>query len=88
MSVIDLGLAKSRRIEKALDMSPRQLIDLVKDDFERGDFKNPVGAIVLIIDETEDGGRIIESYRAGVDRAEEIGYAEAWKVQRLNDWQV
>lgn len=89
MTVVDMKTAKARRIERALDMIPEQLADIIHDDFKRGEFKKPIGMLVLVIDEIDDdGNQELKTYRAGVNSSEEIGYMEAWKLQNLNRWGV
>ena len=88
MTVTDLKLERARRIDCALDMKPDQLIQIVTDDFERGEYKNATAMIVIVIVDEEGDDKVIESYRCGVDRAQEIGYVQAWLAMRLQDWRV
>lgn len=87
MPVVDLAIAKARQIDRALDMKPEQLIQIVADDFETGAFENPFGLLVLVLDQDKDGNPIMNTYRAGVNSAEELGYLCAWKQERIDSWE-
>lgn len=85
MTIEDFKLAKLRKETEAKNVSPRELIQLVAGDLDRGDYPDATKAIVIIIRESE-GGMKLETYRSGLNRSEEIGHMEMWKANRLDDW--
>lgn len=73
MTVVDLNI---KRIEKEEDNSKVSVADLLKyalHDIETGEITNPTRAVLLIVNEFEDG-MTIENYRCNMSRVEEIGY--------------
>lgn len=85
MSIVDFATAKARQVNRAIDMKPDQLIKIIADDFESGVFKNPFGLLVLVLDQDEDGNPLLNTYRAGVNSAEELGYLRVWERERIDD---
>lgn len=88
MSTIeDFHIERLRRETDNKNVTVRDLLAVALADVDRGDYKNPKKAMVIIIDEVEeDGSSTIESYRCGMTQPEEIGWLEAAKQHTWKRW--
>lgn len=80
-------LHKLRRETDNKNVSVEDLLEVALDDVRCGEFKNPTKAIIIIIDEVEgDGSSVVEGYRCGMSRPEELGWLEAAKQHTWRRW--
>ena len=90
MSVIDLNLARVDREDDNKKVTVEELLRLVLKHVSDGQFKNAKRAIVCIVDEGEGESPdwVLEGYRCGLERHEEIGVLDTFKAMRIRDWFV
>lgn len=86
-NIENFQLARLRKEVDNKNVGVRDLLSVALADIDRGDYKNPKRALIIIIDEIEgDGSSSVEMYRCGMDRAQELGWLEAAKQHTWLRW--
>jgi hypothetical protein len=86
VSVADLDFERKRRTNDNVDLTPRDLLRLALEDMDKGEYPRAAKCMILILDESEEGGLTQHPYRCGMTRTDEIAHLEAWKLERLESW--
>lgn len=82
----DIRIERARRLDDNSKISVRDLLALALADLERGDFKNPARAIILIVDEPEGEPGTTNSYRANMTSPEQVGYLQTEIIAVIERW--
>ncbi len=83
---VNLGMERLRRAPDNTKITVEELLALALDDVRKGEY-NATKAIIVIVDEiSDDGSSSVESYRCGMNRAEEMGWLEAAKQHCWRRW--
>lgn len=84
--VTDIGIARLRQATDNKDISVRELLLLTLDSLDRGEIEGkPIRALVLIESDLGDGN-VIESYRSGCSRYEEIALIALHQARQIELW--
>lgn len=85
--LISLAVERARRADTAEDVSPEQLLEIMRDMLANNELDGtPTRMIAMIECETENGGKSFHPFRAKADRYQELAMLSQWTYFNNMEW--